>query len=257
MHEVDQRGRKKKTWQTRPARRYFQFSARRLISVVVSAQILFHSYTNTHQKPNKHQHKNTRKETTTPRGWGGQISNLWSLTANVKRHVIVPVVVVDGLCAQGALPCYLITTLMIESTLIGQYERYPHRINPFLNFPTMQKPKLRPKGDTPRKRNTTGYPNSNREEEKIGNLRLITKTEPCPRWEEWMITRRRKKIQKRFWWQNQWGKWKRRRNGQKGFSFLSLVSLSCFSLWFFFSFSQCFPDCYAREMNTAGQLRRE
>lgn len=34
------------TWPTRPASRYFQFAARRLISVTTSAQILFQSFSN-------------------------------------------------------------------------------------------------------------------------------------------------------------------------------------------------------------------
>lgn len=71
-----------RTWQIRPPRRYFQFSARRLSSVVVSAQILFHSFSPEQQTRSirvitKKERLQMQKSSKT---------NLWSLATNVNRH---------------------------------------------------------------------------------------------------------------------------------------------------------------------------
>lgn len=72
------------TWPKRPARRYFQFSERRLISVVVSAQIILHIFHINIKHPiikklnHNHKHKHILYDT-----------YLRILTINVKGHGIV------------------------------------------------------------------------------------------------------------------------------------------------------------------------
>lgn len=89
------------TWQTMPPKIYFQFSASKLSSVVISAQNLFHNWKlaakSIHQFTEQQQTKETQMEIL-PQKKKKSIgqererereANLWSLATNVKRHLLL------------------------------------------------------------------------------------------------------------------------------------------------------------------------